>query len=233
MLSIFTQKSFSLRLNFSPNNFYARLSCDATMKSQPSIPQILPKIDSKTYTPFLERLETLCSGMDKKYQEAAEYYGFHCKGCEDNCCFTRFYHHTFLEYLYIMEGYNTLVNEKRVEVKHRALEVCRKTRETDKKGVPVKLMCPLNFNNLCLIYTYRPMICRLHGISHVLHRPGQGLLYAEGCEVFTEQCQGKKRFEFDRTPFYIKMAELEKELKQTVGMTQKIKMTVAQMLATF
>jgi len=171
--------------------------------------------------------------MDNKYQEAADYYNFHCTGCDDNCCFTRFYHHTLLEYLYIREGYNTLVNEKQVEVKHRALEICRKTREADKKGVLVRLMCPLNVNNLCLIYTYRPMICRLHGIPHVLQGPGQGVLYASGCEVFTEQCQGKERFEFDRTPFYIEMAELEKELKQTVGMTQKIKMTVAQMLATF
>ena len=171
--------------------------------------------------------------MDKKYQEAADYYNFYCTGCDDNCCFTRFYHHTLLEYLYIREGYNTLVNEKQVKVKHRALEICRKTREADKKGVPVRLMCPLNVNNLCLIYTYRPMICRLHGIPHVLQAPGQGVLYASGCEVFTEQCQEKERFKFDRTPFYMEMAELEKELKQVVGMTQKIKMTVAQMLVTF
>jgi len=171
--------------------------------------------------------------MDEKYQEGADYYNFHCTGCEDSCCFTRFYHHTLLEYLYIMEGYHILVNEKKVEVKHKALEICRKTREADEKGAPVRLMCPFNVNDSCLIYMYRPMICRLHGIPHVLQRPGQGLLYAEGCEVFTAQCQGKERFEFDRTPFYIEMAELERELKQAVGMTQKIKMTVAQMLATF
>jgi len=205
----------------------------ATMTSPPSILRMLPKIDGKIYAPFLERLKIIYSAMDKKYQEAADYYNFHCTGCEDSCCFTRFYHHTLLEYLYIMEGYHTLVHEKKVEVKHRALEVCRKTREADEKGAPVRWMCPLNVNNLCLIYTYRPMICRLHGIPHVLQRPGQGVLYSEGCEVFAEQCQGKARLEFDRTPFYIKMAELEKELKQAVGMTQKIKMTVAQMVTTF
>ena len=171
--------------------------------------------------------------MDNKYQEAADYYNFHCTGCEDSCCFTRFYHHTLLEYLYIMEGYHTLVHEKKVEVKRRALEVCRKTCEADEKGASVRLMCPFNDNNLCLIYPYRPMICRLHGIPHLLQRPGQGVLYAQGCEVFTEQCHGKERFEFDRTPFYIEMAELEKKLKQAVGLTQKIKMTVAQMVATF
>ncbi|RZB37230.1 MAG: hypothetical protein SRB2_01312 [Desulfobacteraceae bacterium Eth-SRB2] len=194
---------------------------------------MLPLIDRKIFAPFLERLKIIYSAMDKKYQEAADYYNFYCTGCDDNCCFTRFYHHTLLEYFYIKKGYNTLVNEKQVQVKQRALEVCRKTREADEKGGPVRLMCPLNVNNLCLIYTYRPMICRLHGIPHVLQRPGQGVLYAPGCAVFMEQCQKKEAFKFDRTPFYMEMAELEKELKQAVGMTQKIKMTVAQMLVTF
>ncbi len=48
--------------------------------------------------------------MDLKYKEAADYYGFDCTGCEDNCCFTRFFHHTLLEYLYIMEGYGTTLS---------------------------------------------------------------------------------------------------------------------------
>jgi Fe-S-cluster containining protein len=203
------------------------------MKSLSGILEMLPVIDRNTLAPFLERLKIIFSAMDKKYQEAADHYSFYCTGCDDNCCFTRFFHHTLLEYFYIMEGYNTLVNEKQVEVKQRALEVCRKTREAGEKGVPVRLMCPLNVNNLCLIYTYRPMICRLHGIPHVLQRPGQGVLYAPGCEVFIERCQQKEPFKFDRTPIYREMAELEKELKQTIGITQKIKMTVAQMLVTF
>ena len=170
--------------------------------------------------------------MDKKYQEAADYYNFHCTGCEDNCCFTRFYHHTLLEYLYIMEGYNILDHEKQVEVKYRALEVCRKTELADEKGITELLMCPLNFDGLCLIYDYRPMICRLHGIPHELQRPGQSALYAPGCDAFTRHCQGKEHFKFDRTPFYIEVAELEKELKKAAGMPQKIKMTIAQMIKT-
>ena len=132
-----------------------------------------------------------------------------------------------------MEGYNTLDHETQVEVKQRALDVCRKTRKADEKGDTVRLMCPLNVKRLCLIYAYRPMICRLHGIPHVLQQPGQGLMYAPGCEVFNRQCGKIEPFKFDRTRFYMEMAELEKELKQAVGMSQKIKMTVAQMLTTF
>lgn len=182
------------------------------------------------YTPFLDRLKIIYAAMDQKYKEAAEYYGFDCKGCKDNCCLTRFYHHTVLEYLYIFHGYNTLECEKQAEVKHRALSVYKKTVEADEKGNPVRLMCPLNFDGYCILYTYRPMICRLHGIPHELHRPGQNILYGPGCEAFTKQCEKKDYFKFDRTPFYIDMAKLENELKQSAGITQKSKMTIAQML---
>jgi hypothetical protein len=77
------------------------------------------------------------------------------------------------------------------------------------------------------------MICRLHGIPHELQRPGQGMLNSPGCGTFALKCHGKKHFKFDRTPFYMQMAALEKEMKEAVGMTQKIKMTVAQMIVTF
>lgn len=181
-------------------------------------------------SPFLKRLRTIFAAMEHKYKEAADYYGFNCKGCEDNCCFTHFYHHTLLEYLYILEGYNTLEHGKQIEIKKRALEVCAKIVEADKKGLTLRLMCPLNFDGLCLLYAYRPMICRLHGIPHEFQRPGQGVIYSPGCEAFSKQCKGKGYFRFDRTPFYIEMAGLEKELKEAAGITQKFKMTVAQML---
>jgi hypothetical protein len=58
-------------------------------------------------------------------------------------------------------------------------------------------------------------------------------MYGLGCDTFTKQCQEKELFKFDRTPFYIEMAELEKELRQAVGVRQKIKLTVAQMLTSF
>ncbi len=189
--------------------------------------------NQKSYTNFLNRLQSIYASMDKKYQELADHYGFHCTGCEDNCCFTRFYHNTLLEYLYVMEGYNNLTQEKKVDVKRKALGVCQKSDRADETGLPVKLMCPLNYRGLCLIYEHRPMICRLHGISHELHMPGRNIVYGSGCEAFTQQSQGKKPFNIDRTPFYVEMAELEKDLRETVDMTQKIKMTLAQMITSF
>ena len=190
-------------------------------------------IDFNAYAPFLDRLNTLYAAMDRKYREAADYYGFQCQGCEDNCCFTRFYHYTLLEYLYIMKGYRLLDTRKQAGIKRRARDVCRETEKADKKGRAVRLMCPLNHENLCLLYAYRPMICRLHGIPHELIRPGQGVLKAAGCDTFTRICPGKKHYKFDRTPFYAQMARLEKEVRQFAGGVHKIKMTVAEMITTF
>lgn len=182
------------------------------------------------YAPFFKELKRIYAAMGRKYKEAADYYGFNCTGCIDNCCLTRFYHHTYLEYFYILEGYHTLEEKQRIEVTNRALDVCEKTAAADEKGDPVHLMCPLNFDGLCILYEYRPMICRLHGIPHELQRPGQKVVYGPGCEAFTKQCKEKGYFKFDRTPFYIEMARLEKNFKQEMGITQKLKKTIAQML---
>ncbi|MBU0767828.1 MAG: hypothetical protein KJ687_01865 [Proteobacteria bacterium] len=193
----------------------------------------LSRIQPHISAPYFKRLKKIFASMDQKYQEAADYYGFNCKGCEDNCCLTRFYHYTLIEYIYIKEGFHCLEDKKQIEVKQKSLVVCRKTDEADEKGRPVQQICPVNFEGLCVLYPYRPMICRLHGIPHELQRPGQGILDSPGCAAFVLKCHGKKRFKFDRTPFYMQMAALEKEMKQAVGMTQKIKMTVAQMIVTF
>ena len=182
------------------------------------------------YSVFLDRLKVIYTAMDQKYQEAADYYGFYCEGCKDNCCRTLFYHYTLLEYFYILEGYSTLEYDRQVEIRDRALEVCGKIDEAEKKGMKVRLMCPLNFDDMCVLYAYRPMICRLHGIPHELQRAGQNVIHSPGCDAFTEQNREKIYFKFDRTPFYIRMAELENELKRAANITQKLKMTVAEML---
>lgn len=198
------------------------------MYSLSNIHRLLPETVHNTCSHHMDRLKGIFATMDQKYREAAGHYGFHCRGCEDNCCYTRFYHHTLLEYLYIIQGFHTLDNEKQMDIKQRARDVCRKTDQADEKGLSVRLMCPLNVDGLCLLYEYRPMICRLHGIPHELQVPQMGYTYKPGCGVFSEQCLQKDYFSFDRTPFYRKMAKLEKELRQAVNITQKVKFTVAQ-----
>jgi Fe-S-cluster containining protein len=199
------------------------------MFSLSNIHHLLSGIEHRACAVHLDRLKIIYAAMDRKYEAAAGHYGFRCTGCNDNCCYTRFYHHTLLEYLYILKGFRTLDNEKQLAIKQMTQDVCRKTDQADEKGLPVRLMCPLNLDGLCLLYEYRPMICRLHGIPHELQIPGSGYTYKPGCDAFSEQCLQQDYIKFDRTPFYIDMAALEKELRQTVNITQKVKYSVAQL----
>lgn len=183
------------------------------------------------YIPFLDRLAAIYTKMDAGYNEASDYYGFCCGGCEENCCFTRFYHHTFIEYLYILEGLKTLANGNKTEIREKARLVCRQTAELERSGLPVRLLCPLNYEGLCALYSYRPMICRLHGIPHELTIPGKERVLSPGCGEFMTRCGEKEYVIFDRTSFYAEMAGLEKEFKTAFGISERIKLTVAGMLA--
>jgi Fe-S-cluster containining protein len=183
-----------------------------------------------TRVTFFDRLHTLFADMDRQYGRAAGHYGFACRGCEDNCCLTRFYHHTYLEYFYIHQGMDELDPPRRRTIRDRAAAVCRQTELADNQGLPVRQMCPLNSGGLCVLYDYRPMICRLHGIPHELQKPGQPVVRAPGCDVFDHQCADKPYFKFDRTRFYRDMALLENEFRLAAGLTGRIKLTIAEMI---
>ena len=179
---------------------------------------------------FRDRLKQIYTAMDRAYNQAADHYEFSCDGCRDSCCRSRFYHHTIIEYGYLIEGLKTLNPGKLEEVASRALHMVDETARADQSGTAVRLMCPLNFDELCILYSYRPMICRLHGIPHELQKPGQSPVYGPGCETYDRRCGHKGYLKFDRTPFYRQVAMLEQEVKQALGFDGKIKMTVAEMI---
>jgi Fe-S-cluster containining protein len=187
------------------------------------------------YLPLLTRLESLFNEMDRAYTAVAHQYGFRCSGCADNCCLTRFFHHTLLEYLYLVEGMHRLASGVRQAILTKASAARDGMAAADRSNEPPRIMCPLNRDGQCALYSYRPMICRLHGIPHELHRPGGRVIKQPGCDAFFERCRrsGKSAYiPFDRTPFYRQMAMLEKELRLATGYTDKIKLSIAQMLAT-
>jgi Fe-S-cluster containining protein len=185
------------------------------------------------YLPLLNRLETLFGEMNRAYTAVAGKYGFQCNGCADNCCLTRFYHHTLLEYLFLVEGIRTLEPDVRHSIKNQALMVGARLDEADRRGESLRIMCPLNRQERCMLYRYRPMICRLHGIPFELQRPGGSSSKHPGCDEFFNQCRQRGQTDyirFDRTPFYRMMAALEKELRIKTNFSDKIKLTIAQML---
>ncbi len=190
-------------------------------------------IPQKTVRPYINSLKEVFAKMDSMYEDAASHYGLTCAGCTDNCCYTRFYHHTLAEFLYMAEGFLSREKTLREEIEIRAVDVREKTEELDRKGDPVRLLCPLNFEEKCVLYEYRPMICRLHGVPNELHTPGKGVISSPGCEPGSGFFEGKEHYKFDRTPLYIEMAQAEKGLREASGYNQKIKMTVAEMISGF
>jgi Fe-S-cluster containining protein len=191
----------------------------------------LQKIKNYDDGRLMDRLKSIFADMDREYSRAVEHYGFDCNACQDICCQTRFYHHTYIEYLLIQEGFKTLSLDMQSEIVSRARKVVRQTIDLEKEARPVRLMCPLNFETLCVVYPCRPMICRLHGIPHEFQNGAGHRLQGPGCETFDQRCSAVQYFKFDRTPFYREMAGLEKEFRKTVGVQTKIRMTIAEMLS--
>lgn len=186
--------------------------------------------------PFWEALEKLFAVMNAKYDQVASCYGFQCRGCDDNCCKTRFYHHTYLEVFYLKKGLDELNPQIKGQVISGAADICSEERKnTGEENVHARIMCPANIDGRCMVYKYRPMICRLHGIPSEWTFPSptgkNRTVISSGCEEFERQTKKRDYLKFDRTPLYMEMSLLEKRFKRHFGFNQKIKMTVAQIIA--
>ena len=177
---------------------------------------------------LVDQARRLYAEMDRDYDKAAGASGFVCNGCEDNCCRSLFYHHTYLEYIHLHKGMADLPRVRQQDIIERATAYVRSISES--RPVKEQAMCPLNEKGRCILYSVRPMICRLHGIPHEFTPPGQPQLLGTGCKDFYHQCGPQENHRLDRTPHYLKLARLETEFKLQLGLNQKIKLTVAEML---
>lgn len=179
-----------------------------------------------------EELAAVYDRMDSDYRKAALASGFECRGCADNCCYTRFYHHTLAEHLYLKEGLGRMAEAERQRIVDRAAETVRQMNDLDRAGQPVRVLCPLNEAQRCILYAYRPMICRLHGIPHQLRRPDGRRQVGPGCGDFDRQCGSEESTLLDRTSLYVALAGVEKTLRGRTRFEGRIKMTIAEMIVT-
>jgi Fe-S-cluster containining protein len=177
---------------------------------------------------LFQQLADIYTTMDRAWDMTASQYGFQCEGCEDNCCTSLFFHHTFIEKAFLIHGVSQLAQDIKKEAQDRAEIYYHKTFPGGEIPASLKLMCPLNQDGRCLVYKYRPMICRLHGLPHELHKPGAAPFKGPGCPA--GQFDKAPYIPFDRTPFYKEMATVEMKFRQRTGRVGKIKETVAQMI---
>ncbi|HDI59581.1 MAG TPA: YkgJ family cysteine cluster protein [Desulfobacteraceae bacterium] len=183
---------------------------------------VVTLIDADLRRSFGARLHHLYADMDQAYRQVSAACGFICHGCDDNCCWSRFHHHTIVEYLDLQSGLASLTPNEREQISTRAVEAV-------KAPAQQRPPCPLLEDGRCRLYRHRPMICRLHGLPHRTERPDGTVLQGDGCPAFHARC-GPARLRLDRTPFYRRMAALETQLRAEIGFSARVKLTVAEMI---
>lgn len=180
---------------------------------------------------LFNRLNSLYQEMDSTWKSTASEYDFQCNGCSENCCETEFYHHTYIEKSYLLHGFSKLPRPAMVGAAKRAQKVCTKRNIAAAKEENLRIMCPLNLKGKCILYQFRPMICRLHGIPHEVYTPLNDKVQNPGCDAGAPLFKAVY-YPFDRTLFYSEMASLEKDFLEFKfkGAAKRIKQSVAQML---
>ncbi len=165
--------------------------------------------------------------MDRAYADAAGRAGLDCTGCGDSCCFQKFSHYTLAEYISLREGLKTLTPDLLQTIVSAAVRVSMLHGQGEER-----VLCPLCREGQCLLYGHRPMICRLHGVPHVLHRPGAPSQEGPGCHRYQERvaASGGTEVRLDRTPHYTKIASIEIRLRADLQARERICMTVAEMI---
>lgn len=178
------------------------------------------------------RVEELYDRIDAAYVSVAQDAGFSCVECDGaKCCTVDLILHTFAEQLYLRRGFDTLDAAGR----DRILANCRsvlEAKEIDPLGEAYRnAVCVLNDAGLCTLYKYRPMICRLAGLPHLIFRPDGSKRYGEGCPKFQREIEPRlPDLRIDRTAFYREMGAIELEVVHVTG-RRSISRTVAEALA--
>lgn len=179
------------------------------------------------------KLAALYAEMQDAYAAHAQAMGLTCDRCEDNCCTSYFQHHTRIEWAYLLRGLAELPENIRHSYQNRARRHVRQSREILLAGNRPAIMCPLNEDGRCRLYSHRLMICRLHGVPNRLRYPDGRMLDFPGCHRSQTicECTGSVPI-FDRTPLYAKLMELEIQFvgPGRIRSLPKVDLTLAEMI---
>jgi len=179
-----------------------------------------------------KKIAELYARMEEAYDEVAQALAFSCEGCPDNCCDSFFLHHTYVEWAYLWEGLNSLPQERLAELTERAAHYVTESEIMLARGERPVVMCPLNDNGLCSVYSHRLMICRMHGVPSSLTRPDGKKLQFPGCFRCQEMVGDREDVPtVDRTDMYKELVALETALLGARRhILPRVKLTIAQMI---
>ena len=185
---------------------------------------------------IFRKLAALYRDMDQAYDQAAADIGLTCRDCADNCCVSFFQHHTHVEWAFLWKGLAAMDQDRVQGFVERAEQWLREARLAVAAGNRPRVMCPLNEDGLCAVYSHRLMICRMHGVPNRMVRPDGREIAFPGCDraqglVRDMKARGETVRPVDRTDFYRRLAGLEMDLvgKRKGGMV-RVDMTLAEML---
>jgi hypothetical protein len=180
---------------------------------------------------LLPRLVELYQRIDRTYAAVSQEIALFCDGCDGvRCCTVDLTVHTSVEMLYLRRGLNALDHSLR----DRVLEMARaivKAKDADPFGPDYRdSVCALNREGKCLLYEFRPMICRLAGVPHWFIRLDGQRIESGGCSRLEALPRSPGTGKgIDRTPFYWDLAELEGEIARVRG-TRTKPQTVSEIL---
>ncbi len=166
---------------------------------------------SPSHYAIMIRLQELYERMDESYRDAAQQAGFSCDNCDgEACCTVNLRIHTFAEKLSLKRGLASLEAPLREEIQRRCRKML-KAKEEDPLGAAYRnAVCALNFHGRCVLYQYRPMICRLAGIPHLIARPDGKTVERGGCVRYEKEFQpSNPDLRVNRSDLYRDMAILE------------------------
>ena len=190
------------------------------------------KTDEIVLTPeFAGQVADLYRDMESAYDRTAKELDFSCTGCPDNCCDSYFLHHTYTEWAYLWHGLKKLDENLLKSITEKATHYVIESKASLAKEERPIIMCPLNSEGLCTLYSYRMMICRLHGVPATFTRPDGKQQNFPGCFRCQEINAAEKAAPMDRTQFFQRLVDLEIKLLGNRRMTApRVKLTIAQMI---
>jgi Fe-S-cluster containining protein len=180
---------------------------------------------------LMDRIKGIFGAMEAQYGSVASHYAFGCEGCEENCCTQRFFHHTYAEFYYLLEGMKRADPELVYRITTKARVVVGAYQKELEMGELLPLMCPVNFEGRCALYEHRPMICRAHGLPHAFRMPDGAEQAGGGCGRFEAlHGAGATGPRVDRTLLYTELAMVERDLRVRLGQRGRFRKTTAEMV---